>query len=190
MIWVALSVLSYAFIDRRVAMFMEDRISYHIRIISKIFTQFGRSSYYIIIFVALLIIGKTLYKSKRLVNVSWFFLLSIIISGLSVDIIKIILGRARPVMFITQHLYGFYFFQWHYKMWSFPSGHAAIAASMAAAMSLLYPRFWLGFFSLAILVAVSRVVGVEHFISDVMLGLYWGVFVVVWLDARLKLLHC
>jgi membrane-associated phospholipid phosphatase len=188
-IWLALAILSYVFLDKKIAVFVASHSSHALYVASDVLAEFGRSTYYLIGFALLFLISQIFIKNKRVAHVSLFFLLAIIVSGLSCDILKIVFGRARPTVFLQQHLYGFYFFQWHSNMWSFPSGHATTIASLAMVLSLLYPRFWLGFFAFATVVASSRIIVGAHFLSDVMLGMYLGAIIVIWLNAKLKLLN-
>ena len=62
----------------------------------------------------------------------------------------------------------------HSDINSFPSGHAATAAGLAAALSWKYPRgVWL-FGGLAASVAMQRVASSAHYPSDVLLGAALG----------------
>lgn len=71
----------------------------------------------------------------------------------------------------------------HYN--SFPSGHTATAFAMFFTLSLLAKNKWGGilFFTLALLVGVSRVYLMQHFFRDVYVGSIIGVCVpaVLWL---------
>ena len=58
----------------------------------------------------------------------------------------------------------------HSDLNSFPSGHAAVAAGMAAALGWKYPRGMLLFAALATCAAAQRVVTSAHFPSDVAVG--------------------
>lgn len=55
---------------------------------------------------------------------------------------------------------------------SFPSSHAVLSWSSAAVLAAEYPTWWkqLGIYSLATGVSVTRVLGQEHFPSDVLVG--------------------
>jgi len=71
------------------------------------------------------------------------------------------------------------------KMYSFPSGHAAMAFSMFCLLSQLVRARWFGFIFLvlALTAGVSRVYLVQHFFVDVFFGAILGVSVtsMVWL---------
>jgi membrane-associated phospholipid phosphatase len=53
---------------------------------------------------------------------------------------------------------------------SFPSGHSAVAAGLAAALSWRYPHGWPLFAALAVATAVQRVTTSAHYPSDVACG--------------------
>ena len=184
-IWLALLTLSYFYIDRNLLWFIDSHQNNVLHAIAEFITKFGLSRWYIIGF-GILIVAGAVFKIRKLLSYSLFYLLAVIVPGLFCDVIKIIFGRARPTMLIHHDLYGFYFWQLHANMWSFPSGHTTVAASLATAFSLVYPRYWLAFFSAVILVAASRVVVEAHFLSDVLMGLYIGVIGTWWLYVSLR----
>ena len=79
---------------------------------------------------------------------------------------KLVAGRERP---LDGDLDGSFFKNGS----SFPSGHSAAVWSLAAVLTEVYPRNWwvkVGAFSFASAVAVSRVTGENHYISDVIVG--------------------
>ncbi len=95
-------------------------------------------------------------------------------SGISNNLIKMSIGRARPRHFET--LGPFYFdppglssgFQ------SFPSGHSTTAGAMAIIFLLIFPRLkwiWLAF---GMWVAASRIVVGAHYPSDAVAGFAYG----------------
>jgi lipid A 4'-phosphatase len=99
------------------------------------------------------------------------------VSGIVADILKVLVGRARPKLLFLDGTYDFTWFGWHADHWSFPSGHAATAAALMTALWCLWPRpLWL-YVALAALVAVARVVTGQHYLSDVIAGAIIGVLV-------------
>ena len=103
--------------------------------------------------------------------------------GIMVDVIKALVDRVRPraadltavasaiATFGTQAAERI---TSHSDVNSFPSGHAAMAAGLAAALSWKYPRgSWL-FLALAIAAAAQRVATSAHYPSDVLLGAALG----------------
>ncbi len=94
--------------------------------------------------------------------------------GLVVDLIKLIVGRGRPLL----EKGAFFFHPFGYpdsEMTSFPSGDAAAAMALATLLGVYYPRSrWL-FWLLALSAGFARVVRDRHFLSDVIFGAGVGI---------------
>jgi len=105
-----------------------------------------------------------------------FVFLAVAASGLAVDLLKLVFGRARPKLLFLDGTYGFFWGAVRPDYWSFPSGHAATAAALATAFTLLWPKGWPLYLPLALVVAASRVIIDAHYLSDVVCGaaLGWG----------------
>lgn len=99
---------------------------------------------------------------------------SVAISGIMVNIIKVFVGRSRPRLFIHEQIYGFDAFNIEYVWLSFPSGHAATALGAASALALLFPRFSTAFYSAGAVIAFSRIILTQHYLSDVIAGSVLG----------------
>jgi membrane-associated phospholipid phosphatase len=109
-----------------------------------------------------------------------FVFVSVAASGLTVNLLKMVFGRARPKLLFAQGDY--YFGWWGFKAdyWSFPSGHAATIVALAMALYLLWPR-WTALYALvAFVVAMSRVVVAAHYLSDVIMASYIAVVVTLY----------
>jgi membrane-associated phospholipid phosphatase len=111
-----------------------------------------------------------------------FFLFATIgISGIVADIIKPIAGRARPLLWFRDNIYGFDPFTSLGFAWnSMPSGHATTAFALAFSLAILYPRGRIVWYSYALLLSLSRVMVNAHYLSDVCSGAALG-GVTVWL---------
>lgn len=102
------------------------------------------------------------------------------VGGLVVDLVKASVERVRPAAadlagidspfgtFGSTALSGP--LQHAAQLMSFPSGHAAAAAGLAAALGWKYPRGRPAFAALAVLSAAQRVVASAHYPSDVCFG--------------------
>jgi membrane-associated phospholipid phosphatase len=107
-------------------------------------------------------------------------------SGLLADIVKLCVCRGRPLSIdlstatFSSTFHGFLpFLSAGSRGQSFPSGHAAVAAGLAIALSHRFPRGrWLFLFAAAT-AAASRVIVHAHFLTDVaagaMLGSTWAI---------------
>lgn len=124
---------------------------------------------------------------KILTWIGFYLLIAVIISGLTCDVLKIICGRARPQLFFSNQQYGFYFWQFHSRFHSFPSGHSTTIAALGTACSLMWPRTRWFFLLIITVVAISRVIVGAHYLSDVMIGVYLGFLVTYWLYERFNI---
>lgn len=117
-------------------------------------------------------------------RVMGFVALTALMSGLIVNILKLVFGRYRPVEFFDSQNYGMTWFAYGYEMGSFPSGHSATAMAVATAIALMFSRYRIPVLLFGILVTFSRVVITKHYFSDVLIGGYIGVLTSVFLYYR------
>lgn len=125
---------------------------------------------------------------------SLFIFACVAVSGLAVDLAKVILGRERPKLLFQHNEFGFTFLKFRADHWSFPSGHATTSAAVAAGLAILFPRHAPLFFALGMAVAVTRLLAGAHYPGDVLFGFGFGTLTVWWLhrwcDSRgIKLHH-
>jgi undecaprenyl-diphosphatase len=149
-------------------------------------TNLGLSKWYLwpcgiaTIFCAFLARGKDVREAYRqlfaYIGTRTLFLFATVgISGIVCDIIKPILGRARPIMGLRDGIYGISPFTRLGFAWnSMPSGHATTAFALACSLTILYPRGRLLWFIFALLVSASRVMVDAHYLSDVCAGAVLG----------------
>jgi undecaprenyl-diphosphatase len=102
-----------------------------------------------------------------------FVLLSVALPGLTVAIVKRLIGRARPGQFAGTDLH-FVPFSWSAKLASFPSGHTTTAFAAAVALGALFPRARIPLFAYAAAMAAGRVFVSAHYPSDVIAGAIVG----------------
>lgn len=92
-----------------------------------------------------------------------------LVDGLVVDeAMKLVFRRERPVVNDARG----HFFQGSVSDSSFPSTHSVLAWSAAAVMAGEYPSRWaqVGIYTMATGVSLTRVMGQEHFPTDVLVG--------------------
>ncbi|MCH9764029.1 MAG: phosphatase PAP2 family protein [Gammaproteobacteria bacterium] len=103
---------------------------------------------------------------------AWFLCLCTFIPSALVLGLKIIFGRARPELLFTQGIYGFQWMQYSRPFWSFPSGHTATLMGCVFGLCIVWPRYRWVFLSIGFVVMLSRVLLLQHYISDVMVSAY------------------
>jgi undecaprenyl-diphosphatase len=96
------------------------------------------------------------------------FIMTIITSALIIPLIKNIVQRPRP--FEALHVNSLV----STDLSSFPSGHAAIFFAMIPIMSKNFPKIRWIFWTIAILVGLSRIYLGVHYLSDVVCGAMIG----------------
>jgi len=133
----------------------------------------------LIIGIILLFIKKRRIKNNPFI----FFPACIIINYVITFGLKYIIGRARPIEFIQNGIYGFHFFTTQYNFTSMPSGHAASAFAGFLALGTLSKNRLIFLLCLlcAIIIALSRVLIAKHYPSDILFGAMVGTLVVMWL---------
>lgn len=184
----ALTTMSYLLTDKPTAFFFRT-MDQHIVDIFQWITILGQSTGYLISFFVLFVFFKFYTHRRCYANQSLFLFVAVALSGIVADIIKIIVARYRPMMLFEANLYGFDFFRIGHEYNSFPSGHVTTVFSIAAALSLFFPKYRAHFFCYAFIVSISRVVIEAHYVSDVIAGAYIGVttvFFLTWLYRRYK----
>ncbi len=107
-------------------------------------------------------------------SISAYLFLSVGIAGLVVNLLKPLIGRARPSLYLELGTYHFDPLTSHHRFASFPSGHASAVGAAAMGIALLFPRLRVPMLILAIWLATTRVFVGSHFMSDVFAGLMIG----------------
>lgn len=164
--------LSFTYLDIPTALWFRQFNDTAFHQIFKLVSRFGESQWYLagglLLYVAM--------RSKRpgLSATGLLLSLSVAISGLLTDILKVVLGRARPKLFFREALYGFDFLHFEPAWLSFPSGHSATAFSVAATIWFAAPPYRIYALLWATLIAFSRIALTQHYISDVLFGSLLG----------------
>lgn len=109
-------------------------------------------------------------------------------SGLLANLVKLLVGRARPVLFESVGAGYFDPLTAGYAFASFPSGHATTVGAVTAVLMIWFPLARTPLVVLGALIAVTRVVSLSHYPSDVAGGFAGGIlftlFLARWLAAR------
>ena len=161
-------------------------------------TDAAKSGWYIVpAFIVVAIIGlldwrELRHGSRRVLLAAYgraaYILAAIAIPGIIVNIIKQIVGRARPRMVDEFDIYGFSPFQFDAAFQSFPSGHAAAAGSLAMILMLWHPNAKWPLFVLMFVLACARIPAGAHYPSDVVAGFSFGAIMALviarWLARR------
>ncbi|WP_142848982.1 phosphatase PAP2 family protein [Telmatospirillum sp. J64-1] len=195
------SLFSMVVIDRPVALWFKANMGGNIQGFFKIVTEVGLAEYWLVpsallwVFFRLRAMMALMLPAREILlyraRLCAYFFLTMALSGIFVNLVKLIVGRWRPRFLFHDELYGFSMFTLAAN--SYPSGHSqAIWAAMTALM-VICPRYNLAWAFLAVLVAVSRFATTVHFVSDVAMGSFIGIAGAIlmrrWFEARGYLQH-
>ena len=179
------SLVCIAFIDRPVVLAFKQSEDSDWVAFFRIVTTLGESTHWLILAAvawAACRIGASM--TMMLETEAWllrcarsaaFAFTSLAAVGLSIPILKIIIGRLRPRYLFQTEAYGFEPLTFNLGMMGYPSGHSqTIATAMVVAYCLL-PRYDALYLGLALLVGFSRIAVTAHYPADVIMGLFVGV---------------
>ena len=169
----AAAALSYLMLDWPIAWVMH-RLPEPIEIACEYVTEFGNSVRYLL-GGGVLVIILILFKRFALASKFGLLVVSVAVSGILVNVLKVIFGRARPGAYWEHELYGFDPLSIGYDVNSFPSGHAATVGSVVMALILIWPKKWPWFAGAGAMVVSTRVLLESHYLSDVIVGCYLGI---------------
>lgn len=176
--------LSYLYIDRTLILIINEKLQHTlwIKLSDILSTVFRPNNWFILSFLlALLSIGQKIYSKTNTYCIIW--VISLLIAIWFATIIKVIVARYRPELFLEYGLYGFHWFSHKQLFNSFPSGHVTItfAGSLALIPYLIQHKgVNMLCILMAIIITISRVVNKQHYLSDVLAGVYIGIFSYLW----------
>ena len=173
--WVAMSylglvLLSFLYVDKPLALLLQPHnLGTHYPWLGFL-TVLGESKFYLVALLLLALVFRYLVRNRLWELRTWFLWLSVLIPNLICLVLKVLLGRARPELLFSEQVYGFYGFHRDASYWSFPSGHTTTIMGFVFGLSLLFPRHaWL-YLVIGFAVVASRILLLQHYLSDVMIA--------------------
>jgi undecaprenyl-diphosphatase len=103
-----------------------------------------------------------------------FVFISVGGAALITNVVKQMIGRARPILFDAVGPFDFEPFSFSRDYESLPSGHAANIFALASALAILWPRRKALTYTFATCIAASRVLIGEHYFTDIAVGAAMG----------------
>ena len=160
---------------------------------SRILTDIGKSAWILYACAAMIAAGamlvrRAMYRRRQhigsyLVSAGLYIFASVALSGIISNLLKRIIGRARPVEHADFGVLGFHPLAGNYAFESFPSGHSTTAGALSMALALLFPRMRTFFLVAGLLLMSTRIFVGAHYASDGTAGLLfgaWFAFMTAW----------
>jgi|WetSurMetagenome_2_1015567.scaffolds.fasta_scaffold01779_3 membrane-associated phospholipid phosphatase len=172
-------ILPFLFFDQYVMVWLKELRSANPDL-DQLFHQAGMIAYFaahgaLIAGAAVLIyLAGIRLKKPRTRQLGKALFIGFVSSGISVQVIKHLLGRARPritdeLLFIGPTFRGSYD--------SFPSGHTITAFCLAYICSAFFPKYRPLFYAYGAFICIGRVLGGSHFPADVLAGALLGIVI-------------
>ncbi len=181
-------------IDTWIAQSVREAQSRGVRQFFRTVTDIGKAGPYVVLGLVALLGGRALflaalpgriaYLYRRIADMGLYLLVTMAISGAIIHLFKAGLGRLRPKHLVQSGDSGFFYYGAEWTNNSFPSGHTQTIVSVAAVLTILFPRGWPVFIPVAVLIGLSRVMVGAHFLSDVLAGAYIAIATAVLVKAR------
>jgi len=114
------------------------------------------------------------FMGKVRTNYAFLIFSSVLSAGVTAKIIKICVGRFRPIFFEALGITGFRPFSLEWAFNSMPSGHTTATFAGLIMAGMLAPKIKPITWTLAIIVGASRVAIGAHWPTDVILGAFIG----------------
>ena len=194
---------SYFFIDAPLANYFHNTLPNYPYAYQTLFiiTELGHF-FGALVIACLYLVYRKLYLHTSLYDIKTqaiALLKALILSGIFVNILKVLYGRARPIELFNNNNYNFYplhqafsiikplfvtsttdisshIVNNSYSFSSFPSGHSITAFVVFSFLAFNFNslKYKILFFSIGAIIALSRVILSQHFFSDVLIGSLLG----------------
>lgn len=123
-------------------------------------------------------------KTKN--SYAFYVFVSVVSASLIAQVLKVIIGRARPIFYEALNMTGFFPFTADWAFNSMPSGHTTASFAGLVMLGLLAPKIKWFTWTLAVIIGVSRVCCGAHWPTDVILGAFIGMVVADFVKHILK----
>ena len=168
----------YLYIDLPVAKFIQANLPDAVKQLAQATT--GAGDWFLYFFAAVAVIGWFVFKNKTVFIQSLFPLLAAAAAGIITTAVKVFVGRWRPkAYFESDGTYGFEPFHNAHASW--PSGHSSGIMATMTAVAILFPKWRIPCFVVAVLIGSTRMALAAHYLSDVFAGLILGYLCAHWL---------
>ncbi len=143
-------------------------------------TILGDSRWYFSISILLILLSYLIHRysffkklksfKKIFYGLGLFLFTSLLLTGFVTQVLKHVVGRARPNHSSMEKSIGFDFINFDSSFHSFPSGHTSTIFAVALVFAYFVPRLKYFFIFFAFIIGFSRVVVGAHFFTDIIGG--------------------
>jgi membrane-associated phospholipid phosphatase len=180
-----LAIVSVVLFDGPLAEYFKPQFGSELHVFAAELTDVAKAGPYFAVSVLIAVLGfvagKVLKSQSRkwLEVMRWGFqaLMAFLISGVAVQVLKHLFGRKRPYAVESLSPHEFHFFTANYEFHSMPSGHSQVMFTAATVLWLIWPKGGIFWFVTAGLIALTRVITLNHWMSDILIGAYVGIAV-------------
>ncbi|MDF1828422.1 MAG: phosphatase PAP2 family protein [Legionellaceae bacterium] len=181
--YVLVTVLSFIYWDKPVALAVHGLNLGQGVVLLKALSWLGLSKAYLLGLPMVALVLHYAFKRVKLAEQTWFIWLCIFIPDLIAVGLKYIFGRARPELLFQEQLYGFQWLKHGHVYHSFPSGHTTTIMGLVLGLCIILPRYRVLFLCLGVAVGISRILLLQHYVSDVLTAAYLALLE-VWILQR------
>jgi undecaprenyl-diphosphatase len=142
---------------------------------ARLLTNLGLAELYILVTLFAFSVCRAARQLRQWSDYPVYVFMCVTASGLAADLLKIAVGRSRPDLLFSRGEYGHVLWRFGHDVNSFPSGHATTLGAVAAALSLLFPRYQGVWWVLGAALAATRFVTAVHYLSDTLVGFALGI---------------
>ena len=166
-VFIALVLLLILALDRRVTQLFSTHSGLLYEVAS-VLTHLGEVPWSLGPPALVFLVARYVLRRPGLATRALFVFASVAASGLLVDVVKALVGRARPGLWLEEGIYGFFFLRLTTVYQSFPSGHTACASGACFALAALAPCYRRRLMVAGLLLGLTRVVVTAHYLSEVL----------------------
>ena len=170
----ALGVVAILLLDRPLAVGLRELPVDLSLTIFGVVPDLAKSSFYMFLCFAVLVGYRLLSGDHARSEKALYVIGAAALSGLCADALSVVFGRAHPEALMAGGALGFGFFNRGPEFDSFPSGHAAVVAGLAGALSILWPTTRTVLMSVAAIIASVKIINGTNYFSDVLCGFALG----------------
>jgi len=186
--WVAISyvllvTLSFLYFDKPLTLFCQSLDWGQFEHVFKGFTFLGNKTIYVLGLPVLALVLRYGLKHRTWACRTWFLWLCVFVPNAVGAVLKVLFGRARPELLWQAQEYGFKWVHLDHVHHSFPSGHTTTIMGLVFGLWIIMPRYRFVFLTLGVLVACSRVLLLQHYLSDILVAAYLAL-IEVWIMQR------